>query len=703
MNLPAILKRNGGGNGKVAVSKLEYAELQEKVNRLERRTMAQEVGASGTQFFSGYIKSGEYNTKLKGSKAVGVYQEMRRSDSQVHASLMALKLPIMAANWAIECEDERIKEFLEDNLFHRVKWKQFLREALNMLDFGCYWFEKVYAFRDGKIHLDRLAPRLPSTINKWNREGGKLVSVEQFVWKDGAYHYIAIPREKIALFINAQEGDDYWGISVLRSAYAHWYVKSQLYKISAIAQERWGVGIPKGLYEEGTAEEDIEATQTMLKNLKSGEQSWITASKRWDIGTLEGPRNVPDPMPLIKHHDVMIARNVLAEFLNLGTTETGSRAVATEQLDLFMTSLQGVADEIKETVQQDVVDDLLRLNFPNPPEAKLTVSNIAKQNIETITKALQRLGEIGFIMPDDQIEEHLRKVMRLPEKEEEPEAAKARERKRHSHIALKEGQDFWREPTELEQTVALREIKGRLDDAKEEIVRVAGKVRKRQIEILIEDIKEALADGDPSDVADVSVQKVRALAEAIKPVLMDLYGYGWDSLWRERDKQLGRHRFQEGLAYDWETADQIFMARSLEASRAISEKIRASATSQALNRWRETGGEIPDAEWDDIFDEIMGLSDQQTRLTGGLMVNESYDMGRAYAAEEMREQIERAVYSAILDENVCSVCEAADGTEVALDDPEYQELMPPNKNCLGKTKCRCIWVYVFKEEQAAVT
>ena len=66
-----------------------------------------------------------------------------------------------------------------------------------------------------------------------------------------------------------------------------------------------------------------------------------------------------------------------------------------------------------------------------------------------------------------------------------------------------------------------------------------------------------------------------------------------------------------------------------------------------------------------------------------------------------RDEIEIAEYSAILDRNACPVSEALDGLRVSLDDPRYEQYMPPNPECLHGDRCRCMWILVHKGEQAA--
>lgn len=38
-----------------------------------------------------------------------------------------------------------------------------------------------------------------------------------------------IPGSKLLIFVNEREGDNWWGTSMFRSAYQHWYHKSKYY------------------------------------------------------------------------------------------------------------------------------------------------------------------------------------------------------------------------------------------------------------------------------------------------------------------------------------------------------------------------------------------------------------------------------------------------------------------------------------------
>lgn len=130
---------------------------------------------------AGYL-SEEPNRKLAGQAGARIFDEMRRTDAQVNASLLAMELPIRATKWYVEPafnddgeteeQDEQIAKFVETALFDYMDnaWDDLLREILTMLPFGFSVFEKVYGIKQTeegpKIILKKLAFRKQVTIER---------------------------------------------------------------------------------------------------------------------------------------------------------------------------------------------------------------------------------------------------------------------------------------------------------------------------------------------------------------------------------------------------------------------------------------------------------------------------------------------------------------------------------------------------------
>lgn len=90
---------------------------------------------------------------------------------------------------------------------------------------------------------------------------------------------------------------------------------------------------------------------------------------------------------------------------------------------------------------------------------------------------------------------------------------------------------------------------------------------------------------------------------------------------------------------------------------------------------------------------VMAAADREARDGVTLALN----AGRMTEGDELGGDV-RVLYTSILDENRCEQCAAADD-DIArkLDDPIRLAHRPPNPNCYGWTRCRCIEVYVFDE------
>jgi phage gp29-like protein len=396
--------------------------------RPSKRELEASYGAPGQTFFAGLIgETGEYNPDLKFPACIEVYDKMRRSDAMVFATLQVVKLPVLAVDWQIKCEREDVKEFLEEQLFHRLNFKQFVRQALLMLDYGFMLFEKVYKVEGNRIVLKKIPARMPASLWKWNVEEDELVGVTQLVWKDGKYEQPFIPRWKIVVFNINQEGNNYEGRSLLRSSYKHWYIKDQLYKIDAIAKERHGVGIPKVRLPEIYGDDDVTQAENLAKNLKAGEQAYIIEPPGYEVGILEQSGRSEDCLPSIQHHNEMIAMNILASFLVFGTTRTAARATAVVLEDLFLQSLEGILAELAETIDQDIIRQLVEWNFGEGIEAHISPGSVRKRKVGELSAAISALVRAGALTPSTDIENYLRRIIGLPPVEEsggeEPKSA----------------------------------------------------------------------------------------------------------------------------------------------------------------------------------------------------------------------------------------------------------------------------------------
>jgi hypothetical protein len=384
-----------------------------------------EVGAPGVRIFGGFLNTDEYVPELTGSRALDVYERMRRSDGMVAATLRGIKLPLLSASWEVVAATEdpldlEIADAIRQNLFERISWQEHLREVLTFLDFGFSVFEKVWEIgdlTDGSstkpfVFLKKLAPRMQRTVWRWiTDDAGSLTDIEQLKWVNSQFSYATIPVDKLLIFTNEKEGGNYVGRSVLRPAYKHWFIKDQLYRIQAIAAERHGVGIPVMTMAEGKDDgPNMTRAENILVAVRAHEQGYVVEPNGFKF-RIEGMGSgrAMDVDPMIKHHDWMISVSALAQFLTLGVQEQGARALSTDLTSLFLMTEKALGDYIGDIHNRYLIPQLVKYNYGGVTKyPKLAVSQIESRKIESLISVLAQAAAVNLVTPDLEVENALR-------------------------------------------------------------------------------------------------------------------------------------------------------------------------------------------------------------------------------------------------------------------------------------------------------
>lgn len=117
----------------------------------------------------------------------------------------------------------------------------------------------------------------------------------------------------------------------------------------------------------------------------------------------------------IKHHNREIAKNILAQFLELGDTESGSKALSEDQSDLFLVSLTAVANAIRDTVNRYLIPEIVDFNFNGVKEyPKLSFEKLGSIDYEKFANILSSLTSAELLTKDEDLEDYLRTALNLP-------------------------------------------------------------------------------------------------------------------------------------------------------------------------------------------------------------------------------------------------------------------------------------------------
>jgi phage gp29-like protein len=480
-------------------------------------------------------------------------------------------LPIRATDWDVQpaSDDPTAKEAADlvyDNLFGGMThtFDDFLRDALLALFYGFTVFEKVFEERDDYIVWRKFAPRHPQTIERFLfDETGGLAGVRQVGFDpQGRFRQVDIPIEKLLVFIWRRELGNPYGVSVLRAAYKHWFLKDLAYKLQAIALERWAVGIPVGKVPAGTSEQDKQTFLQMLEAMRGHERAAMVLPEDYSvelIGAEAGQRANQAFVEAIQHHDTMIVKAALAQFLNLGTGDVGSWALSRDHSQLFLMGLNSVAQWFADHINRYAIPQLCRLNFGEDftdfPELTFADLRLVLQR-EVLAEAISKLVQVGILTPDRSLQEWVRDVFDLPPlPEEQPEEvelpapettassdsrlATGNGKNDQSLIANRQSPSFrqspvanrqsqFSDPLGLIQGATLRSLSDTTITAAEQSLR---NLLRQQIDALMEQVRKLVADADagkPSSLRElgrlsIPQHLVDAYAVDLTKYLMDAY------------------------------------------------------------------------------------------------------------------------------------------------------------------------------------
>jgi hypothetical protein len=407
------------------------------------------MGLPGTPITSGFVRDlGEYNPKLEGINGIWTYQEMRRGDGQVAGTLRACKMPILSAKWEVVPGDVRgpssvvrgpgatdngqrakeVSQFIRANLFsglewqdhrgswHTQNWKEVVRYALRMQDFGAACVEEVMAIDGDRIRLRRLCDRQALTFYRWHTDphsvdpslppfvyddGETLYALEQWGYRSNRFEYVLLPTDKACVFTHEQEGANFWGIPLTRAMYPHWFVKKHLERIDAIACERNSLGVPMIMLPPSPSRQDVQTAQNWVTQLAAHEKTGLSLPNGAEFKLVGIEGRIREILPSIQYHKQQIATSCLAMFMDLGQTQTGSRALGDSQTDFFMLATQNTADYIAHQIRNSTIRRLVTWNFgPDAPVPYLVPANVQARSIDSMAAIINQLAQAGAWVSD---------------------------------------------------------------------------------------------------------------------------------------------------------------------------------------------------------------------------------------------------------------------------------------------------------------
>lgn len=409
--------------------------------------MKDELGRTGLKHYGGRINE-EFLKELSGLRGVRVYREMADNDDITGGILFAIKMLIRQADWTVragsgEDIDNEAAQFVESCLHDMNQtWTDTVSEILSFLTYGWSVHEIVYKRRmgknkdprldskydDGLIGWQKLPIRAQESLYQWEYDShDNLTAFVQTAYPD--FKIIRIPYEKILHFRTESRKDNPEGRSILRNAYRSWFFKKRIQEIEGIGIERDLAGFPVLI---APPEVDIWSESNLglkaicdefISNIRRDALEGITLPHGWELKLLStGGKRQFDTSAIIERYDSRIAMTVLADFLMLGHESTGSWALSSDKTRLFAVAIGAFLDIIAEVFNRKAIPALLEMNKDKFGQAALPTlehGDLETTNLKELGEYLKCLSELGFIAPDENLEEYLRMQASLPPRLEE--------------------------------------------------------------------------------------------------------------------------------------------------------------------------------------------------------------------------------------------------------------------------------------------
>ncbi len=650
----------------------------------------------------------EFVPDLQWPLSVQTYSRMRW-DPKLTGILGAFTLPIRRATWVLDpagCRDE-VVALVADDLGLPIKgtdetpsgarrrgviWGEHLRHALLSLVYGHMVFERRYEIRSGMARLVALGERMLHTIAEiTTRRDGTVQSMTQDTI--GAR---AIPADRLVWYVHEREGANWTGRSLLRAAYGAWLLKHEVWRVHATSIRRFGMGVPSVEAPPGGIPAQVIEAQRLASSIRVGDQSGagLPAGFKLRLTGLTG--SVPDALAFVRYLDQQMSVMALAGILDLGQTETGSRALGESFVQLLRLSQQAVADDVARVATSGhggmpgIVTNIVDLNFGEDEPAPVVVATDVGDQHEVTAEAIQMLVACGALQPDPELDAYLRQAWRLPSRKPgsmppapatEPAPVQARARAARTRAAAPAEP----RPMTEDEIASGMDPEAQQDDweaAVAALVAAWAGITVAWTAALAVQIAAAIDAGDLAALGTLTLDSTAA-EELVAAAMVDAAGQAAERMAAEAASQ--------GVEVEPPPPDDDHLgAVAAVVATLLASGLAAAAGRDALRRAATgitTGAQVAAA----VTEYLGGLSDAALRSQLGGAITTAQAHGRFAtlgAALEVAPDA-RLIASEILDRGTCAPCREVDGEEFATL-AEAIAAYPQGSyvGCLGGVRCR---------------
>lgn len=697
----------------------------------------------------------EVRTLLSTSRLTPRYINDMRRHHQVSSALLVQSLPLTAAEWVIECDDDDTRRLLEDAL--TLVMPDLLRSSARALWAGFSPNVLVWDLNgDGMLTPVKVRDLDPFTCRPIVDKSG---AYEGFMQNAGTDKEVTIDPLESMWVTEGLESGNLYGRSLLESAFAPWRDQQvvNLYhlrylerfgepvtvarvpegytvanELEIVAAEEWNAAHPDNLRPVPTPEvvDNRIHGLALAEGLRHHSQLALPSSIvpnadgkalgfSWDMSYLEASRSDSAGAFAAKvlEEDKAIARAIFIPDLLLGDGGgIGSYALNKGHRDIWTMQVQNRLADYASQYTRHLVRRVATINFgENAPDARLVFAPVRDvteglwQLVVSLVEsgrlpvdALAIANDLGIPVPDD-AEDLITAVASAPPAAEDlahtrphgVQLAKPADTTGVPDYRVPQAIDppAWRrEPTPRERRVNFRRLEDGMNAGEAATIAKLEELLEASRSRVLRQVSGILSRGG-------TTAEVVSAFSSINVGAAGPYAEAWTELQRTL-WTLGLDSVRAELDADGvpdkpgRDGEALIRVLANNAAARVTGQLATMVVDTVVSAYRSGVSQAGiAAAVSDLYDREVRGEARGPRLTSRTLAARAVNEGRADAIERGGIPLRGAQYSALMDRRTCELCERLDEQLIGIGDLDYAKFTPPVHH-----NCRCVWVFVTMEE-----
>lgn len=643
------------------------------------------------------------------------YKKMLQ-DYQISVCINTIVFTIQQIDWDIKCDNEEIKDFCNYNL--KLIWNQLMRGMKKAYWAGFSPMIKIFTIEErgkwkNKIIIKKIKDLDPNSVTvKQNKQDGTFEGIkkgEKVIDPLYCFWYTFLMSE-----------GDYYGTKLLEPAYMPYFYSQVIHLFANRYYERFGEPVVKGLYPEGSkvqvgaVEKDAhDFMASLVKKIRNHTSITLPSTRdeegnlEWEVNFLESNMRGADFETYLKRLDMEKARAIFVPDLLFGTGRVGSYKLGERHTNTFLTLLNSLIGDLKDHIDKYILPSLVDFNFGSqaPPAywkpeqlgkanqdiiatvvREMIRQGMAKVNVKDIAKSIgMEVEEIEQIIGEDDVPPNNKKVVPPKKKKVIP----PKKEKKKKIIKKLKKKDFFsikyngKELTPREQTVPFKKIEKIYNNTERQIKKDLSKIVSKQRIRVEKIIRKLYNEGKVNNLKDVKIGYRGAYEKIWKGSLLSLYIIGAEEEIKRANLKVNTLITKEERTFLDDNAASISRIQLDDLENKINLKI-LQVKDLKIGKAAAIAIIVP------IFSDFLA-SNKSLSLSVGRAVVWGVRQGKIAVAERSDKTIIAKVWSAVLDDRTCDLCEHLNNSYIPYDSPDFSLMIPP-----VHWNCRCEEIMVYK-------